>query len=104
MYTAFRKKERKWRGATSHFFDASGEFKTMCLSYLDYIRMIELPEILNDNLVENSCKEPVSTSRMLEIDASNAEIKSPYCDAKITKEIKKTISIIEEKINSIIST
>jgi hypothetical protein len=97
MYTAFRKKERKWRGATSHFFDASGEFKTMCLSYLDYIRMIELPEILNDNLVENACKEPVSTPRALEIEASNAEIKSPYCDAKITKEIKKTISILEEK-------
>ena len=94
MYTAFRKRERKWRVATPHFFDASDEFKTMCVDYLDYIRMIDLPEILNDDLLENSCEEPLVTTDILEIDVSNIEIQSPFC---YTNEIKKTISILEEK-------
>lgn len=90
MYTAFRKKERKWRGATPHFFDASGEFKTICLEYLDFIRMIELPDILSDSIYENSHENSCEESSNIEINESNQS------DGKITNEIKKTISLLEE--------
>jgi len=102
MYTAFRKKERKFRVIIPRFFDATNEFISMCLEYLDYIRMIELPEILSDDLcetiVENSCEEAAAIMSTQSIEPENIEIdESNQSDAKITNEIKKTISLLEEK-------
>jgi hypothetical protein len=100
MYTAFKKKDRKYRVVTPHFFDASSEFAAFCVEYLEYIRMIELPDILSntiyENSLENSYEEPGIQCHHL-IDEENIELESNHSDAKITNEIKKTISLLEEK-------
>ena len=91
-------KKNKLRIKMPFYFDATNEFIELCLEYLDYIRMIELPDILRDNLCEtcvaNSCEE----SRYLQsIDNENIEIESTHVDAKITNKIKQTISFLEKK-------
>jgi hypothetical protein len=99
MYTAFRKKERKFRNIVPRFFDASVEFAAFCVEYLDYIRMIELPNILSDNVcdtvVEKSRKE-AGIACQQSIGTENNEIETNQPDTKITNEIKKTISRLEE--------
>jgi len=86
------KKKTKIRLQFPQFFDASSEFSELCREYLEYIRMIELPDILSDNICETDdahCAESVFPD--------SVAVETYDTDTKITNKIKKTISLLEEK-------
>ena len=105
MYTFFRKKSRFNRRVNIPLMiDASKEFIAMCLEYLDYIRMIELPDFMNDECIQHDKdiqpEEPIrepSLEHGENIDENCAKKYTTGTSRGITNEIKKTIALLEEK-------